>query len=65
MAPPKKNKKIVYEIKKNQTDSMAGIIYSGGMSVVHVAMLCGMGFVHRPDLEEARKIETRCEKFAI
>ena len=47
----------VIEIKKQQTDAMAGIIYSGGMSVVHVAMLCGMAFVRKPDLELAKKLD--------
>ena len=50
---------------------MAGIIYSGGMSVVHVAMLCGMLFVRKPDMKKAKKFDKeegsiyfKCEDFA-
>lgn len=48
---------VTVEIKKNQFDAVAGIIYSNGTSIVHWALAFGMIFVEWPDVELARKEE--------
>lgn len=45
------------EIKKNQFDATAGIIYSNGVSLIHWALGFGMIFIKWPDVDLARKEE--------
>ena len=45
------------EIKKNQFDATAVIIYSNGGSIIHWAMAFGTIFVRWPDVEKARAME--------
>ena len=48
---------VVVEIKKNQFDAMAGIIYSNGVSLMHWALGFGLFFVEWPDVDLAIKEE--------
>ena len=45
---------VTVEIKKNQFDATAGIIYSNGVSLIHWALGFGMFFIKWPDIEKAK-----------
>lgn len=46
-----------FNIKKNQIDFTASIIYSLGCSLIHMAMLFTTFFVDKPNIEKAREFD--------
>lgn len=48
---------VTVEIKKNQFDAVATLVYSNGASIVHWAMAFGIIFVKWPNVEIARREE--------
>lgn len=49
---------LILEMRKNQSDSLAGIAYAMGVSLVHFALIFGWFFAKHPDEEKARSLET-------
>ena len=45
------------EIKKNQIDAMAALVYSNGVSLVHVALIIGWCWVQKPKPDVALRLE--------
>jgi len=52
-------------VKKSLKDPTAALSYSLSVSILHLAMIVGLVFVQRPDIEAARKINKFCEKEAM
>ena len=47
----------IIEIRKSQHDSVAGVFYSNGVSLVHIALLAGWATIIWPDIEKATSLE--------
>ena len=45
------------EVKANQTDSTAGVVYAKGLSVIHLGMIIGWFYVIHPNHELAKELD--------
>ena len=58
-----KKRRVIW-VKKSLKDPTAALSYSLSVSILHLAMVVGLIFVKRPDLEVAKNIEDTCLKEA-
>ena len=58
-----KKRRVIW-VKKSLKDPTAALSYSLSVSILHLAMVVGLIFVKRPDLEVAKNIEDTCVKEA-
>jgi len=58
-----KKRRVIW-VKKSLKDPTAALSYSLSVSILHLAMVVGLIFVKRPDLEAAKNIKDTCLKEA-
>ena len=51
-------------VKKNLKDPTAAFSYSLSVSILHLAMICGLCFVKHPDLTVIQNMNSQCKKEA-
>lgn len=53
----KKEEVKVYQVKKNQIDSMAGFFYGFGNTLIHFSLLITAFFIKGPDFKKAKALD--------